>query len=68
MEHLKSKGIGNTSLYEKALSKEIPLSQCEGEKIEAEKRAGGTVCLPIHPFLKSDEIKFVANEVKVFLS
>lgn len=68
MEHLKSKGIGNTSFYEKALSQEIPLSHFEGEKIEAEKRAGGTVCLPIHPFLKSDEIKFVANEVKVFLS
>jgi dTDP-4-amino-4,6-dideoxygalactose transaminase len=68
MEHLKSKGIGNTSFYEKALSGESPLSHLEGEKAEAERKAGSTVCLPIHPFLTNDEVKFVANEVKAFLS
>ncbi len=68
MGHLKSKNIGNTSFYEKALSGERPLSHLEGEKTEAERKAGSTVCLPIHPFLTSDEVKLVANEVKAFLS
>jgi dTDP-4-amino-4,6-dideoxygalactose transaminase len=68
MSHLKEKEIGNSSFYEKALSQEIPLSHFEGERAESEKRAGATVCLPIHPFLTSDEVKLIANEVKACLS
>ena len=68
IEHLKTKDIGNTSFYDKALSGENTLKHLEGEKTEAERKAGGTVCLPIHPFLTNDEVKFVANEVKAFLS
>ncbi|MBK26534.1 MAG: erythromycin biosynthesis sensory transduction protein eryC1 [Halobacteriovorax sp.] len=66
--HLQAKGIGCTSFYERALSQEPPLVEYDGEKTEAEKRAGRTVCLPMHPFLTDDDINTIASEVKSFLS
>lgn len=68
IDHLKGKEIGIAPFYEKALSQEASLSHLEGEKTESERKAGATICLPIHPFLTSDEVKFIADEVKACLS
>lgn len=66
--HLRAKEIGCASFYERALSQEIPLKDFEGEVEESERRAGGSVCLPMHPFLTSDDINTVANEIRNFLT
>ena len=39
-----------------------------GEITESEKRAGSTVCLPMHPFITSDDIALIAGEVRNFLT
>lgn len=66
--HLKSKDIGSTPFYDVALSQEIPMKNCEGEKEVSEKKAGATICLPMHPFLTRDDAKTVADEIRNFLN
>jgi len=65
--YLKSHNIGTALFYEKSLPEELPLVNVPGETTEAIKFAANTLCIPMNPFLKDDEIKTVANTIKEFL-
>ena len=65
---IRDKRIGCADFYMRALSEEPWLAKYEGEKEEAEKMAGTTLCLPIHPFLTDEEVNTVATGVKQFFS
>jgi dTDP-4-amino-4,6-dideoxygalactose transaminase len=68
MDHLRSKEIGCTPFYEKTLSQEPALKEFVGEDELAKNFAGKTLCLPIHPFLKDEEINEVVGVLKEFFS
>lgn len=61
---LQEKKIGCTAFYEKSMADEKVLSQFEGESTNARDFAGKTLCLPIHPFLKEDDQKVIADVLK----
>ena len=65
--YLKERQIGNALFYEKALPEERPLANVKGEKENALRFAAETICLPMNPFLKDNEIETVVNTVKEFL-
>jgi len=64
---LKSKEIGTALFYEKALPEELPLKDVPGETKEAIDFAAHTLCIPMNPFLKDEEIKAVSDAIKEFL-
>lgn len=61
---LQENQIGCTPFYEKALSQEPALQQYSGESENAKAFAGKTLCLPIHPFLKDEDIQKIAETLK----
>lgn len=65
--YLKENKIGSAPFYEKAMSQEPPLANYPGETTNAEDLAGRTLCLPLHPFLTSEQIQYVSSKVKEFL-
>ncbi|MDP7322291.1 MAG: DegT/DnrJ/EryC1/StrS family aminotransferase [Bacteriovoracaceae bacterium] len=66
-EALAEKNIGSSLFYEKAMPEEAPLENVPGEKTHAITFAHKTICLPMHPFLTQEDVKFVADTVKDFL-
>lgn len=66
-DFLQKNEIGPSLFYEKSMAEELPLQGAPGEFTKAIEFAANTLCIPIHPFLKDDEIKTVANKIKEFL-
>jgi dTDP-4-amino-4,6-dideoxygalactose transaminase len=66
--HLKEQNIGHTPFYEKSLSQESALSQFKGESENSDLFAGRTLCLPMNPFISSDDVNYVSNAVRNFFS
>ncbi len=67
-DHLQNAGIASTNFYATPLTYEGPLRSCPGEEEGTKKRAGKTICLPIHPFLKDDEIQYIAQKINEFFA
>lgn len=67
-DHLKSKSIGTTPFYERAMSQEKALGGYKGEDKVAKDLAGRMLCLPMNPFLTKDHVKEVAKEIANFLN
>ncbi len=65
-EYLKSKGIATAPFYERSMSQEQALMGFEGERAKAENFAGTVLCLPIGPYLKEEDINFVASAIADF--
>ncbi len=63
---LSEQNIGSAPFYEKAMTQEPPLADFEGERENAEDLAGRLLCLPMHPFLTSEQIQYVTSKVKEF--
>ncbi|OUR98758.1 hypothetical protein A9Q84_04925 [Halobacteriovorax marinus] len=61
---LKEKGVASTPFYDQALSQMTPFKSYEGEDENAKNFAGRTLCLPMNPFLKEEEIKYIADIIK----
>jgi dTDP-4-amino-4,6-dideoxygalactose transaminase len=59
--------IGSAPFYEKAMTQEPPLKDYAGERENAENLAGRLLCLPMHPFLSSEQIQYVSTKLKEFL-
>lgn len=66
-EFLAFKKIGTALFYEKAMPEELPLMELPGERKISLTFAQKTICLPMHPFLKQDDVKEVASAVREFL-
>lgn len=66
-EYLLKENIGNALFYEKALPEEKPLQNIPGETEKAIYFAQTTLCLPMHPFLREDDIIKVKESIKSFL-
>lgn len=67
-DYLRSKEIGCTLFYEKALPEEAPIINVEGEREHAIHFAQTTLCIPMNPFISKDEVVKVAQEIKNFLA
>jgi dTDP-4-amino-4,6-dideoxygalactose transaminase len=63
MNLLRSKEIGCTPFYEKALSQEEALQGYEGEDTNAKNFAGRTLCLPMNPFLSQSDVDEVVGVI-----
>jgi len=66
--YLKERGIGNALFYEKAIPEEKPMANAKGEKETALRFAAETICLPMNPFMKENELQEVVTTVKAFLA
>jgi dTDP-4-amino-4,6-dideoxygalactose transaminase len=66
--YLKEHNIGHTPFYERSMAQEPALSQYQGESEHADQFAGRTLCLPVNPFLKEEDVEYVANAVRKFFS
>ena len=60
---LSAKGIDSSPFYEKALSWMPAFSRFPGEDDQAKEICGRVLCLPMHPFLKDEEINKVVQGV-----
>ena len=58
--------IGTAPFYLKALADEKALQGCAGESENARNVAGRVLCLPIHPFIETDEIDFITEKIRQF--
>ena len=67
-QFLKERNIGHTPFYERSMAQEKALSHLKGESNNADQFAGKTLCLPIHPFIKDEDIETIANAVRKFFS
>ena len=64
---LTKKGIGSAPFYQKALPDEKPLSRyADDGSHNARLLAGRTLCLPMHPYLKREDIIYVCEKLKLF--
>lgn len=66
-EFLGTKNIGSALFYEKAMPEEKPLLHLEGEKETSISVAHKTICLPMHPYLSREDVKFVGDTLREFL-
>lgn len=66
-EHLKASGIATALFYAKSLPEELPLQSFPGAKAQAQMFAANTLCLPIHPFLTTEQVEEVCQQLKFFL-
>jgi len=67
-QFLKAKEIGSALFYEKSLPEERPLMNAAGEKQVGPQFAAQCICLPLNPFLTSDDINTVCGAIKEFLA
>ena len=64
---LREKGIGSSDIYyAKSMGMEPALDGVKGEREVADSLAGRVVCIPITPFLTSDDIKLISTAVNNF--
>ena len=63
---LREKGVATMDFYARALSQEPWAEGLRGECEEAEAMAGRVVCLPIHPFLRDEDIAWIVGQVGEF--
>ena len=65
--HLQGKGIGCSDIYyAKSMAMEPALDGVKGEREVANSMAGRVVCIPITPFLTSEDIKLISTEINNF--
>lgn len=67
-KHLKEQEIGHTPFYERSMAGEPALQGYSGESEKADLMAGRTLCLPMHPFVKDEDIANVCDTVRKFFS
>ncbi len=67
-EHLKNHGIASALFYAKSLPEELPLRAYPGMKEQSQLFAANTLCLPIHPFLASEQVVEICGQLKAFLT
>lgn len=65
---LKEHQIGHTPFYERSMAQEGGLKGHSGESQVADNFAGHTLCLPMNPFVSSEDIEYVGNAVRKFFS
>jgi dTDP-4-amino-4,6-dideoxygalactose transaminase len=65
-EFLNSKKIGSTLFYERAMSEEKPLINCEGESTQAVRFCERVLCLPMNGYLKDAEVDEVYRAIEEF--
>lgn len=65
--HLQKHEIGCTPFYDQAMHQMKVLKNFkEGETKKAEELAGRSICLPMNPFLKEEDIQKVTSTIKAF--
>ncbi len=65
--HLQNQGIGSSNIYyAKSMGMEPALDGVKGERKVADETAGRVVCIPITPFLTSEDIKTISHAVNNF--
>jgi len=65
--HLTEKKIGSSDIYyAKSMGMEPALDGVKGEREVADSLAGRVVCIPITPFLTSEDIKFISTAINNF--
>jgi len=67
VSHLQEKGIASSDIYyAKSMGMEPALDGVKGERAIADSLAGKVVCIPITPFLTSQDIKFITTAINNF--
>lgn len=70
LEYVNSQGIESRVYYPVLLHKMTAFRNCKvsGELSNSEEVLSGVLTLPIHPFLKGDEIEFIIGAVKAYFN
>lgn len=67
-QYLKDKQVQTMLFYEQALGDLLPMQSYPGKREESRRFAERVLCLPIHPFLKDEQIQYVTEQIRIFFT